>query len=58
MIKFEIFKGTNGQFYFRIKSSNGQVIAQSEGYLQKQGAKDTIDTIKRYAAIATVTDLS
>jgi len=58
MIKFEIFKGINGQFYFRIKASNGQVIAQSEGYTQKQSAKDTIDTIKRNAATAIVTDLT
>ena len=58
MIKFEIFKGTNGQFYFRIRSSNGQVIAQSEGYVQKQSARDTVDTIKRNAATATVTDLA
>lgn len=58
MIKFEIFKATNGQFYFRIKSSNGQIIAQSEGYTRKESAKDTIDTIKKYAATATVSDLT
>jgi hypothetical protein len=27
----------NNQFYFRIASSNGKTIAQSEGYLRKIG---------------------
>lgn len=58
MIKFEIFKGVNGQFYFRIKSSNGQAIAQSEGYTQKESAKATIETIKKNAATAAVVDLT
>lgn len=57
-MKFEIFKGTNGQFYFRIKAANGQTIAISEGYVQKQSAKDTIDTIKKNAATAPVVDLA
>lgn len=57
-MKFEIFKGTNGQYYFRIKASNGQTVAISEGYIQKQSAKDTIESIKKNAATATVVDLA
>lgn len=57
-MKFEIFKGTNNQFYFRIKAANGQTIAISEGYVQKQSAKDTIENIKKNAATAPVIDLA
>lgn len=35
-MKFEIFKGKNGEFYFRGKAGNGEVIFLSEGYKQKQ----------------------
>jgi uncharacterized protein YegP (UPF0339 family) len=38
MAKFEIFKGKNGNFYFRLKSGSNEIIAQSEGYVSKQGA--------------------
>lgn len=56
MIKFEIFKGTNGQYYFHIKGANGEKIAQSEGYIRKESAKDTIAIIKKDAATAAVVD--
>ncbi|HBG07229.1 MAG TPA: DUF1508 domain-containing protein [Geobacter sp.] len=56
MVKFEIFKGTDGQHYFRLKGANGEKIAQSEGYARKQSAIDIIATIKKEAATAAVTD--
>jgi uncharacterized protein YegP (UPF0339 family) len=37
MGKIEIFKGTNEQFYFRVVASNGEIVAQSEGYVTKEG---------------------
>ena len=52
MPKFEIFKGTNGNYYFRLKASNGEIIAQSEGYSSKQGAQDGIASVKKNAPIA------
>ena len=57
-MKFEIFKGKDEQYYFRIKASNGEPVAASEGYKQKQSAKDTIDSIKKNEATATVVDLT
>jgi uncharacterized protein YegP (UPF0339 family) len=41
---FQSFK--SGQWYFRIRSSNGKVIAQSEGYHNKQDCIDTAMLIK------------
>jgi uncharacterized protein YegP (UPF0339 family) len=58
MAKFEIFKGSNGQFYFRLKAENGQIIAASEGYSTKQGAQNGIDAVKRCAPVATTVDLT
>ena len=58
MPKFEIFKGANGKYYFRLKASNGEIIAQSEGYSSKQGAQDGIASVKKNAPIATTVDLT
>lgn len=57
MAKFELFKGTNGLFYFRLKAENGEKIAQSEGYTTKQGALNGIAAVKRCAS-AGVVDLT
>jgi len=46
------------QYFFRIVSSNGQILASSEQYVAKQSAKDAIESIKRGAAGANVDDES
>lgn len=58
MGKFEIFKGKNGQYYFRLKAANGEIIAFSEGYTTKQGAQNGIDAVKRTAPGAPTVDLT
>ena len=47
--KFQIFKGKNGEYYFNLKSSNGQVILKSEGYESKGGCKNGIASVKENA---------
>lgn len=44
-MKFEVFQGKNGQFYFRIVSGNNKIVAVSEGYTQKKSALQTINSI-------------
>ena len=56
--KFELFKGKNGEYYFRLKAPNGEVIADSEGYRSKAGARNGIDAVKKYAASAEVVELN
>ena len=56
MGKFTLFKGQDGQFYFNLKASNGEIICQSEGYVSKQGAENGIASIKRNAADAEIDD--
>lgn len=35
---YQVFQGRDGQWYFRIKSANGKIIAQSEGYTRERSA--------------------
>ena len=40
MLKFEVFKGRGKHpWYWRARASNGQITAQSEGYVSKRNAK-------------------
>ena len=55
--KIEIFKGTNDQYYFRLKAPNGQIIAVSEGYTRKRNALIGIASVKKYAKKAKVIEL-
>ena len=48
--KFEIDKAKNGEFIFRLKAGNGQVILSSEQYAQKGGAKSGIRSVKSNSA--------
>lgn len=52
--KFEIFVDKAGEYRFRLKASNGEIIAKSEGYVAKAGCMNGIDSVKRNAADSTV----
>lgn len=45
--KYQIYKDAADKFRFRLKASNGEIIAQSEGYETKSAAKNGIEVIKR-----------
>lgn len=45
--KFEIYSDKAGQFRFRLKAKNGQVIAVSEGYTSKANCKNGIQSVKK-----------
>ena len=36
--RFEVFRGADGQFYFRIVAANNRILAHSEGYSDKRKA--------------------
>jgi len=45
--KFEVFVSSrNLQYYFRLKSGNGEIILSSEGYVSKQGCLNGIASVK------------
>ncbi len=47
--KFELYLDKAGEYRFRLKASNGQIIATGEGYKAKAGCLNGIDSIKRNA---------
>ena len=56
--KFELFKGSNGEYRWRLKSANGQVIATSgESFSSKSGATNGIDAVKKAATEARVEEV-
>ena len=54
--KFELYEDKSGQFRFRLKARNGQIIATSEGYTAKAGCLNGIESVKRNAAEADVVE--
>jgi uncharacterized protein YegP (UPF0339 family) len=48
--KFEIYKDKAGEFRFRLKATNGEIILASEGYKAKTGAKNGIASVMKNAA--------
>ncbi|MFG1461559.1 DUF1508 domain-containing protein [Xanthobacter sp. DSM 24535] len=56
MAKFEVYKDKAGEFRFRYKASNGEVMFSSEGYKAKASALAAIESIKKNAAESKVED--
>lgn len=54
--KFEVYKDKAGKFRFRLKASNGQVIATGEAYESKASALKGVASVQQNAATATVDD--
>lgn len=52
--KFELYQDKAGEFRFRLKATNGQVIAASEGYKTKAKCKNGIASVKKNAPDAVV----
>jgi len=49
---FELKTAKNGQFFFNLKASNGQVILSSEMYKAKASALNGIESVKKNASDA------
>ena len=47
--KFEVYLDKAGEHRFRLKATNGQVIAVSEGYTSKSGCMNGIESVKKNA---------
>lgn len=52
--KFEMYQDKAGQYRFRLKARNGQIIAVSEGYTAKAGCLNGIESVKKNAADAEI----
>lgn len=49
---FEIFKDNAGEYRFRLKAGNGQIVLSSEGYSSKAGATNGIESVQSNAGDA------
>ncbi len=47
--KYEMYLDKAGEFRFRLKARNGEIIATSEGYKAKASCLNGIDSVKRNA---------
>lgn len=47
--KFELYKDKAGEFRFRLKASNGEIVATGEGYRAKAGCQKGIASVKKNA---------
>ncbi len=44
---FEIYQDKAGEYRFRLKAKNGQNILASQGYAQKSGCQNGIESVKK-----------
>ena len=52
--KFEIYNDKAGEFRFRLKAKNGEIIAVSEGYTSKDSCENGIESVKKNAPDAEI----
>lgn len=45
--KFEVYQDKAGEFRFRLKATNGQVIATGEGYKAKNSCLNGVESVKK-----------
>jgi len=48
--RFEVFRGEDGQWYFRVVGGNGEIMSQSEGYTTRSNARRAVATFRRRIA--------
>ena len=54
--KFEVYVDNSGEFRFRLKATNGQVIAASEGYKTKSSCLNGVASVRKNAPDAPIAD--
>ena len=55
--KFELYTDKKGEFRFRLKAKNGQIIATGEGYKAKAGCKNGLESIKKNVVDAKIVEV-
>lgn len=56
--RFEVKEAKNGDWYFNLKSSNGQVVGSSQMYKSESGMKNGIESVQKNAPEAVIEDLT
>jgi uncharacterized protein YegP (UPF0339 family) len=47
--KGELYQQKNGKWAFRVKASNGQIVAASQGYAKRASARSTLEKLLKGA---------
>lgn len=55
--KFEVYESRDGQFRWRLKAGNGEIVATSEGYTTKYSAKRSAERVKEIAGNAEIIEI-
>lgn len=55
--KFEVYADKRGEYRFRLKAKNGQIIATGEGYKAKASCKNGIASIKKNAVDSKIVEV-
>jgi hypothetical protein len=48
---FQVFRGADGQYYFRLRAANGEIILSSEGYRAKRACHKGIASVRQNALL-------
>ena len=54
--KFEMYVDKAGEFRFRLKATNGEIIAASEGYKAKESCENGIASVRENAPVAEIVE--
>lgn len=54
--KFEVYQDKAGEYRFRLKATNGEIIATGEGYKAKSGCMNGIESIRKNAPDAEIVE--
>ncbi len=54
--KFEMYEDKAGEYRFRLKARNGEIIGVSEGYTTKVSCENGIESVKKNAAAAEIVE--
>ena len=54
--KFEMYQDKAGEYRFRLKATNGQIIAVSEGYVAKASCINGIESVQKNAPDAEIVE--
>ena len=52
MTKFEVYQSRDGNYRWRLKAANGEIVATSEGYTTKYSAQRSAESVKQVAYYA------
>jgi len=54
---FEVYKDKAGEYRFRLKAGNGEIVANGQGYKSLSGAKEGCAAVERAASGAKVVEV-